>query len=469
MDRRPNLELAIQSPHSTVVDGESIEVELTLRNSGGEPLTLPSLDDPVSRQPYFVIQGPSYPKPHRFHWSGVVPGATDEPSEFITVGAGSAVKTLLKLPASLALHEPGRHELYASYDWHGVATQSNRVHIKVHESGAPLYRVVGRTPLLSEVGIQALSVQGRTLYLATFHEKRPDLGEVMFRGFSRLVAVDSGATDFFAPTCQTASPGVAGPRFGWRTANTITVAGYRKLAQRIDLDFTPRIHAPSLMASNGDIEVLVTDGPGRRLSLLRFPHVAYDQPPPPAIEAWRVELPVAAIDLVAAINPAGLRRALIRHGDSIRLLSWDDGGPELHAPLAMTGQPVTEVGPALHLSVSGIARASVLAAAPGGRKVVSLTQVSWVPGLPPQVVSEEPIELQAPVRSGTIAYSMRSIETPRRDWLFVLESNRMLSSRSEGKAYVTKRQAIVPPQVLVMNDLSYTLEVRARPELNVLR
>src|SRR5690242_806250 len=45
-----------------------------------------------------------------------------------------------------------------------VAAESNRVRVKVDTSGAPLFRIVGRTPLRSTLGIQVLSVQGETLY-----------------------------------------------------------------------------------------------------------------------------------------------------------------------------------------------------------------------------------------------------------------------------------------------------------------
>jgi hypothetical protein len=350
-----------------------------------------------------------------------------------------------------------------------VAAESNRVKVKVDASGAPLFRIVGRTPLRSTLGIQVLSVQGQTLYLGTFHEDRPDLGETTFTGFSRMADAEPGATDFFAPWCETASPGVIGPRYGWRNGNAITVAGFRKLPQRIDLAFTPRIHAPSLMGANGDIELLVTDTAGSRLSLIRFPNVGYDKPPPAAAVVWSADLPEPVIDLIAGINPSGMRRALLRHAGSVRLMAWDDKGPRLEAPQAVAGRPVAEVAPALHLSAAGVVRASVLTADSSDTRKVTLTQLVWPLAAPPQVSVDPPIELSSPVRTGTIAYSMRSVESPRRDWLFVLQSHRVQSSRSEGKAYITKRQIVVPPQVLVMEQLSYDLEMHARPELNMLQ
>lgn len=463
------MEIRIQSPQPAVVNGEPIQVELTLRNTGAQALTLPELDDPSAPQPYFVIQGPSAPKPYRFHWQGKPPKASATPGDVTVVAPGQTVQATLSLPSSLALATPGMHALYATYAWQGVVAESNRIAVKVDAPGPPLLRIVGRTPLLSEVGIQALSVQGQTLYLASFHEERPDLGEVDFLGFSRLATAEPGATDFFAPWCQTARPGEIGPRFGWRSGNSLTVAGFHKLPQRIDLGFAPRVHGPSLMAANGDIELLVSDTAGSRIFLLRFPNVGYDQAPPPAVVVWRAELPEPVIDLVASINPDGMKRALLRHAGRVRLMAWDDAGPKFEAPLPIAGRPAAEVGPALHLSVSGVVRASVLSQDPANARKVALTQITWPAGAPPQVVAEPAIELQSPLRSGTIAYSMRSVETPRRDWVFVLESHRVLNSQSEGKAFVSKRQVMLPPQVLVMKDLSYDLEVHARPELNLLQ
>ena len=199
-----------------------------------------------------------------------------------------------------------------------------------------------------------------------------------FGGFTRLATADAGASDFFAPWCQTAAPGLIGPRVG------------------------------------------------------------YEQAPPPAIVAWTADLPEPAIDLTASINPAGTRRALMRHAGSLRLMSWDDTGPRFEAPSVVVGRPVTAVAPALHLAVAGVVRASVLMAHPSNARRVSLTQVTWPTSGSPQVAADAPIERSSPVRS-------------------------------DGRAYVTKRQVMLPPQVLVMKALSYDLEIHARPELNLLQ
>jgi hypothetical protein len=463
------LEVRIQSAYAGYINGEPIKVAFAVRNTGSDALTLPALTDAAAPQPYFVVQGPSYPKAHRLHWRGKAPRPDQLPRRTVELTAGQTVNGSFTLPVSLGFPTPGVHELHATYEWHGQVFESNHVKVTIDAPGAPMFRVVGRTPLTSELGIQALSVSGPTLYLATFDEDRPDLGEVFFTGFARLLTTEPDATDHFAPWCQTAQAGAIGPRFGWRTGNAISVAGYRKLPQRIDLDFKPRIHAPSLMSANGDIDVLVTDGAGRQLSLIRFPNVGYDQAPPPAFVVWRAELAEPAIDLIASLNPTGVHRALVRHAGSVRLMRWDDAGPTFEAPLPVDGQPITGVGPALHVSAAGVVHASVLTAKPSDTRKVVLTQIVWTPGAQPQVTAEAPVDLPSPVRSGTIAYSMRSIESPRRDWVFVLESHRVITSRSAGKAFITKRQVMLPPQVLVMKDMSYDLEVHARPELNLLQ
>jgi hypothetical protein len=318
------------------------------------------------------------------------------------------------------------------------------------------------------VGIQALSVNGQALYLASFSEDRPDLGETSFDGISRLTSLDPGATDFFSPWCQTAELGVIGPRFGWRTGNAITVAGFRKLPQRLEMAFTPRIHGPSLMGANGDIDLLVTDAAGTRLALVRFPNVNYDQPPAPARLMWEKNVQDPITDLTSTINPKGARFAVLRQGNSIRLLTWDDNAPKLEPPVAVEGKPVTAVGPALHLSVSGVIRASILTADPANARKVAITEITWQGGGPPHVKTEPSFELQSGIRSGTIAYSMSAVESPRREWFFVLDSHRVQNSHSEGKAYITKRVVLLPPQLLVMSHVTYDLEVHKKPELNMI-
>ena len=78
---------------------------------------------------------------------------------------------------------PGTHQLYATYEWNGTVAESNRIPLNVVEPGSPVFRIVGRTPLFSQVGIQALSVNLAALYLADFREVRPDLGEYRLTAF----------------------------------------------------------------------------------------------------------------------------------------------------------------------------------------------------------------------------------------------------------------------------------------------
>ncbi len=466
--RRSALEIQIQSPQARYLIGETIRVDVVLRNKGPEPATVPVLDDLLAPQPYFVIQGPSYAKPYRFHWMGNPPLGNEPPGEVNTVLPGESLRAQLALPPTLMFPTPGTHQLYATYEWNGTVAESNRIPLNVVEPGSPVFRIVGRTPLFSQVGIQALSVNGAALYLADFREVRPDLGEISFNGLSLLTSVDPGASDFFAPWCQTAEPGFIGPRFGWRNGNAITVAGFHKLPQRIELPFTPRVHGPSIMGANGDIELLVTDEKGTRLALLRFPNVSYDQPPGPAQLLWTKEFSEPILDLTSSINPGGARFAVLRERGSVRLVSWDDNGPKLEPPIAIEGKAVEVVGPALHITMSGVVRASVLTADPANPRMVALTEVTWRTGAPPEVKKAASFELQSGIRSGTIAYSMSAIESPRRDWFFLLESHRVQSSRSEGHAYITKRQVLIPPQLLVMSKLTYDLEVYRKPELNVI-
>jgi hypothetical protein len=477
------VEIHIQTPEATVVQGENLRVDLTLRNTSAETLTMPALDDTNAPQPVFVLSGPSFAKPLRFRWHGG-PGLSDDthahghparaaalldPARFVSLAAGETLSATLHLPATLPLVSAGTHQLQAVYTGQGHSASSNRVALKVETPAAPWFRVVGRTPWVHGVGIQVLSVQGQALYLASFEEERPDLGEVRFMGLSRLTALDEGATDVLAPWCQTAQPGLVGPRYAWRKGSTITVAGYQKRPQRLVLGYTPTVHAPSLMADNGAIEILVSDEAGLRLSLLRFPHVGYDEAPGPAAVAWSVDLTEPLLDATASINPAGQRRAVLRHAGGVRLLAWSgEGGPQLAPLVAVPGRPVAAVAPALHVTQAGVVRATVLGAAGEDGRRLSLTELTWQGAAAPQVRTE-PLLLPSPVRSGTVAYSMRSVETPRRDWVLVLESHRVLSSQSGGKPYVSKRRVLQPPQLLVMEQLSYNLELHTRPELNMLR
>ena len=152
------MEIKIQSSQPSIIHGEGLQIELTLRNTGAEAVALPALDDPSALQPYFQVRGPSFPAPYRFHWRGKPPKAAPPVDEMIKLAPGASTQAVLGLPASLAFATPGAHELFAAYEWRGAVVESNRITVKVEAPAAPLFRVVGRTPLRSEVGIQALSV-----------------------------------------------------------------------------------------------------------------------------------------------------------------------------------------------------------------------------------------------------------------------------------------------------------------------
>ncbi len=459
------MEIHIRSPQASYVNGEKLRVEVTMRNPGTAPLTVPVLDDPFSPQPFFVIRGPSYLDPFRFHWRGRPPKGSQAPLEVTTVPAGEALTEMLALPASLQFPAPGIHTLFATYEHNGKVVESNHIDVKVTEAGPPVFRFVGRTTPASLLDIQALSISGSSLFLASFREQRPDLGETSFRGLSRIATVDAGATDFFAPWCQSAEPGVNGPRFGWRNGNTLSVAGFRKLPQRIVLPFVPRIHGPSIMYASGVIERLVTDEAGTRLALVRFPAVGYDEPPAPATVVWDRPMHEPIVDLAMSINPNGAHVAVLRGRNAVQLITWDDRGPSTPAPVPLAGNAVGTVAPAVHLSTAGVARATVLTTAPGNTRRVMLTEIVWRPGSDPVVQPAANLELTSAIRSGTVAYSMSAIESPRREWFFVLESRRVQTSRSDGKARIYKREVLQPPHLLVMSELTYYLEVHRKPAL----
>jgi hypothetical protein len=126
--------------------------------------------------------------------------------------------------------------------------------------------------------------------------------------------------------------------------------------------------------------------------------------------------------------------------------------------------PIDAVAPALHATVSGAVRVSVLTADPANPRKVTLTEFTWKAGAAPQSKKGDGFDIAAPIRSGTVAYSMSAVETPRRDWFFVLEDGRVQSSRNP-KARKTTRQVPLPPQLLVMSQFSYCIGFFEHPRL----
>jgi hypothetical protein len=445
-------------------------VELEVANDGSTPITLPVLNDPYAAQPYFVVNGPGLEKPERFHWRGRAPSGESPPRNVESLAPGQSLKGTLTLPVSAPMNQEGEYEIYATYELQGTTAESNHARLKMTTPDLTVFRLVGRTPLRSLLGIQSAAVGGSTLYLASFVEKRPEIGETKFSGISALVDLDAGATDLFAPWCQTAEMGPITPRFGWRVRNRITVAGFRKLPQSIELPFAPRVYAPSLMNADGSIDLLVTDAAGLEIALVHFPQTEYNEDPPPATLVWKHALNQPVSALTASINPSGEKAAVIRQGSSVSLMRWTNEGPSFEHPATLPEMPIAEVAPAIHITMSGVIRASILTrVGDGSEKHVAVTEFLWAKGVPPAISTAPAVELPSPIRSGSIAYSMHSIDLPRREWFFVLSDGRVLSSRMDGKARSTKLKIPEPPQLAIMDAAAYVIVVDTTPRLTMLQ
>ena len=180
---------------------------------------------------------------------------------------------------------------------------------------------------------------------------------------------------------------------------------------------------------------------------------------------WNREIAEPISDLASTINPSGARFAVLRQGNAISLVTWDDSGPKIEQAPPVEGKPLAAVAPALHASVSGVVRASILTAAADDDRKVALTEFTWRTGAAVEAKQGNAFELPSGIRSGTVAYSMSAVESPRRDWFFVLEDQRVQSSQSGGKARPTKRAVPLPPQLLVMSHFTYCIGVFEKPQL----
>lgn len=475
---RSAVEIKIHLPQQKMTIGEQPAVDVELVNNGAVPLTVPALNDPYAPEPHFVLSGGGLTEPQRFHWSGRAPRGTTEhaPRETATIAPGESLRGQLHLPPTLPVQQEGEYTLYAMYTQNGETAESNHARLQVSAARYAVMRLVGRTPMESLLGIQALAVNGSTMLLANFSEVRPEIGETKFDGVTTLFEVPPEATDHFAPWCQTAELGPVTPRFGWRTGKRVTVAGFGKLPQALELPLmAPHVYGPSLMNAKGDIDVFATEADGKTIALLHFPQAAYNVQPPAASVAWTepiAEQPVTAMK--ASINPAGQKAAvLVRQGPVASLLQWDEHGPVVGPPVRLDGTPVPQVAPAFHIAASGAMRATILLRPSGSSEngPVILMELRWPAGGNgmPAISKSAPITLPTAIKSGSVAYSMSAIETPRREWFFILADGKVLSSRMQGKAKATKLQIPEPPQLAIMSAAAYCLVVADKPKLTMLQ
>lgn len=479
--RRMPVKLEIRLPKQHFVLGEQIDVEARLTNTGDTAVEVPALASETNLQPIYRLTGPGLPAggeelggrsaARRAAHSDVKP-------ELRTVAPGDTLEDGFALQTWHAVNLPGEYTLAARLEWGGWSAESEAVHftveanrfitaelaVDVGASSARLLRAtwIGQTPSGGVVG------------QAFFYESRPDLGEMKRTGLRSIGRIGAKAEGPFAPfTNFDRASGFVGWH-GWRDAHSLfAVSIGAEQPEQLPLGTPPlRLLRPALMASAGDLNLFVISPDGHELRFLRF------VPPPssgsartPASILWSMPLPEAAVAGRSALGSpkAGSHRQAVivtQKGPSlgIHFLDAKDGtGPgKLRSATVEKGYALSESEPALHADETGC-HAAVIVATDEKRTTFAVLDVTFPidAAAPPKVqitsLGHAGISSDKQLLAATAAFGVTPGSPPRREWLLLLQGDRVIHSERPEKPQKLPAPPALPLNLLRMSATTYLL------------
>lgn len=324
----------------------------------------------------------------------------------------------------------------------------------------------------------------------TFHEARPDLGEVKIVSSRVVTPLPLDVQQVFMPWSNYGRMTSFWPWLGWRRGNDLY---FSYLAEhpplRMDLGEGAVIVSPMLETSRNimdvDVDVAVLDKAESMLRSLRFisPKEPVDDKPEwrvPAkaewLRSWKLAFaPIAARSFLAPEKLGSARKvALIGSqtgGVGVHLYDLDSktGDPrELTVP-KVYAIPGSE--PGAYVDDKGVAHVSFVASASADLKQLVIVDTHF----PAQAKDRPTSEAQRlrvlaePPTHAAIAFQARADRPMRRDWVVAMRDGTLIHESQE-RAMRPDRPVILPLNVVRMSQATYVLTAdKTGPWLEMLR
>lgn len=418
--------------------GESISVDIRLKNTGAQAVEVPKLKNVQNTQPVYRLEGPSYPKGVTFSLRDVkLAGdpaalrAKDEPSTY-RLAAGDEMETGFDLGQLKPIHQPGEYAISAKIDWNGWSVEAAPVKFRVEkaeflEASLGIDVATASTRTLRAVWI-AESPTGRMLGESFFYENRPDLGEFQLTGTRIIRAIGPTASNAFCPWVN--FDRMSSPKFwhGWQEGTVLAAFSDDESAPRTyDLGSKKvQIVRPTLMSRSGDLDVLVLGANRKTLQMVRF--LPGDTKSKPAA-AWTIDLPEESVAIALGIGPEAEGGSRVAASFSqtgskmeVRLIRIGDHSAELSAPLSFANAfALPNQEPSVSIAPDGTVHASVLFARHPLLRSLTVADVTAPRNGEASVAISDVGRAAAPVLQGWTAQSV-SEGPPARRWLIRMEN-----------------------------------------------
>ncbi len=447
------MKIELHLARATYVQGEQVNVDVSLINTGTGPVMAPLPGEPANWQPEYSLSGPGMSQPSAFSYRSVrFKNASHDGAKLVveTLAPGKEFAHGFTLNEWQDLSKPGAYTLRCRLDWNGLKAEAQPLNFEIAAN-----RFVGAAAAAAEGVAKSrdLSIAwlgegaggkskniGRTIYIL----KRPDLGELALRDLRLLRTAPAAASEAVAISTNFDPADVSLLRFGWKEGDAVLFgAGLDSDPARVELGASAHVIQPALATRDGRVRVFALSG--QRLSAATFT----ERPAGPVSldghAAAVGQLPLPAIGAVAALGPEGLgsRGHIVAVGDGNHgavLMHWMEGG-------SVTAVDVPEAAalqssrPAIHIDPNGTIHTAAIVRRAGALALVTASfSADGSAAGAPQVLS---LRLTADsVESAAAAFESASEAAGSPFWAAALKSGRIASTTNPRAARFHKQPAL---------------------------
>jgi len=445
---------------------ENIKLNLKIHNRGSQPVVVPDPSRAANSQPVYGLAGPGFPEPLMFsNFTRHDHGQPPPPLQLTTIAPGETWNGESRLNRLVTIDTPGDYRIASMLAWQEIRVRAQDQSFRVNRPHpVSLHIGQGQRPFNHAQG-QIVFLQRETastgVYSIQFDESDPANSEIELRPTLRRATAGAHATDVLSPWTNTQLFHDLLQWIVWREGRSLKALSSAETSPTsfefpVEPDFLVR---PPLQPAGGPVEVLAVKG-----SSLSMVSIAPHLESKPAF-AWRAELPAPPFIITAALGPVagGSTRHIVfavRHGDSTSLfhaLYTASGlGPMESVPLP-DGHLLEKVPLTVAVTEDGVVHAAAIQTSDGG-KVLSLVEVQFGMGKPPQVAARPLPLLEKPPVEGTVLYVMVKGAISRREVVLSSDGDLWNLASSGQFTKIAPRRAFVSPVCVVAGlELSYLL------------
>lgn len=476
------MQICLTLPALRFVISEAIPLTVTFTNADTAPRQIPLPLTELNTQPWFTLKGPQYPQGHRFNPRSASVGleAGPSPSPALQVLApGQSATEQLPLHLWAPITEPGAYELVAQLDDGSRTIVSDPIYFSVDPLSVQSAAIAADVGARSQRQVRSAWVidgeRERRLYMASYTEGRPELGEAPTAALRFVQALPQSGTSVYVPWTNYDRTESFHHWYLWRQESTLCARAL--LSQRpgcIDLPapLDSVVRSPLLVRS-GEVDVFVLAAGGHEIGLVRFPPPAKEQDTIEPRLLWRYPVRGKLVSARASLSapPANERRLVVvtqlQDAVEIHHINVGAGARPSASQSFLLRDVVAAPGsePGIMIDGQGFTQLSVILESQRRAQGIVILDATLKPDgqwLGPPVARQLGIT-EDPLRFAAIAFPVQAQSAMRRDWLVATSSQKIYGGTFGQK---TARQAggapVLPFEMIALSQATYYMVKEAK-------